>query len=297
MNVSTVNTIAAKQLLPTKTPRRRTPQWALSEHSKTSAPYQQEDRYHSRTIERALDALDAFGFSNAPRSLKEISAITSQPESSLYRVLTTLQKRNYLLQNRDGTYQLTRKVLYGRTLDMAEVLREFARPVLEDLGRSFDETVALSYLFTDYIQVLDTVETFHPIRVTNRIGRIIPPHCSSMGKAILAYQDNETADRMLETYGLNPRTVNSITDRGTLRRELENVRAQGFAVDREESMLGGVCYGAPIVSSGNVIGALSVSTPIPRLDSAREDSIRIGVMDAARRVGEALDAKFGKLPI
>ena len=296
MNVSTVNTIAAKQqLLPTKTPRRRTPQWALTERSKASAPDQQEDRYHSRTIERALDALDAFGFSNAPRSLKEISAITSQPESSLYRVLTTLQKRNYLLQNRDGTYQLTRKVLYGRTLDMAEVLREFARPVLEDLGRSFDETVALSYLFTDYIQVLDTVETFHPIRVTNRIGRIIPPHCSSMGKAILAYQDNETADRMLETYGLNPRTVNSITDRGTLRRELENVRAQGFAVDREESMLGGVCYGAPIVSSGSVIGALSVSTPIPRLDPAREDSIRIGVMDAARRVGEVLDAKFGKL--
>jgi DNA-binding IclR family transcriptional regulator len=294
MNISTVNTIAAKQLLPTKTPRRRTPQWALSEHSKASAPYQQEDRYHSRTIERALDALDAFGFSNAPRSLKEISAITSQPESSLYRVLTTLQKRSYLLQNRDGTYQLTRKVLYGRTLDMAEVLREFARPVLEDLGRSFDETVALSYLFTDYIQVLDTVETFHPIRVTNRIGRIIPPHCSSMGKAILAYQDNETADRMLETYGLNPRTVNSITDRGTLRRELENVRAHGFAVDREESMLGGVCYGAPIISSGSVIGALSVSTPIPRLDPAREDSIRLGVMDAARRVGEALDAKFGK---
>jgi IclR family acetate operon transcriptional repressor len=295
MNTSVANTIVAKQLLPTKTPRRRTPQWALSEHSKASAPDHQEDRYHSRTIERALDALDAFGFSNAPRSLKEISAITSQPESSLYRVLTTLQKRNYLLQNRDGTYQLTRKVLYGRTLDMAEVLREFARPVLEDLGRSFDETVALSYLFTDYIQVLDTVETFHPIRVTNRIGRIIPPHCSSMGKAILAYQDNETADRMLETYGLNPRTVNSITDRGTLRRELENVRAQGFAVDREESMLGGVCYGAPIVSSGNVIGALSVSTPIPRLDPAREDSIRLGVMEAARRVGDILDAKFGKL--
>ena len=295
MNTSTANTIVAKQLLPTKTPRRRTPQWALSEHSKAGIPYQQEDRYHSRTIERALDALDAFGFSNAPRSLKEISAVTSQPESSLYRVLTTLQKRNYLLQNRDGTYQLTRKVLYGRTLDMAEVLRELARPVLEDLGRSFDETVGLSYLFTDYIQVLDTVETFHPIRVTNRIGRIIPPHCSSMGKAILAYQDNETADRMLETYGLNPRTVNSITDRGTLRKEMEQVRAQGFAIDREESMLGGVCFGAPIACNASVIGALSVSTPIPRLSPAREDSIRLGVMEAARRVGEILDTKFGKL--
>ena len=116
-----------------------------------------------------------------------------------------------------------------------------------------------------------------------------------MGKAILAFQDSETADRMLETYGLNPRTVNSITDRGTLRREMEKVREQGFAVDREESMLGGVCYGAPIVCNGSVVGALSVSTPIPRLDPEREDSIRLGVMEAARRVGEVLDAKFGKL--
>lgn len=288
------NTMVETVKTQTKTPRRRTPQWALSEDKNETAPDRQEDRYHSRTIERALDALEAFGFSNAPHSLKEISAVTDQPESSLYRALTTLQKRNYLLQNRDGTYQLTRKVLYGRTLDMAECLRELARPILEELGRQFDETVSLSYLFTDYIQVLDTVETFHPIRVTNRAGRIIPPHCSSMGKAILAHQDNETADRMLETYGLNRRTEHSITDRQTLRREVEKARDEGYAVDREESMLGGICYGAPIFCGGSVIGALSVSTPVQRLNAEREEAIRTGVIEAAKRVSEVVQKHFAK---
>jgi len=295
MNSSVGDVIVNTEKPLVKTQRRRTPQWAIPESSKKPGREKQEERYHSRTIERALDALDAFGFSNAPYSLKEIKAITDQPESSLYRALTTLQKRNYLVQNRDGTYQLTRKVLYGRTLDMAESLRELARPLLEEIGRRFDETVSLSYFFTDYIQVLDTVETFHPIRVTNRAGRIIPPHCSSMGKAILAHQDNEIADRMLETYGLHRRTEHSITDRQTLRRELEKVRADGYACDREESMLGGICYGAAIMCNGRVIGALSVSTPTQRLTPEREEAIRHGVVDAARRVSEKVEKSFGKV--
>lgn len=284
----------AKTAGTTKKPRLRTPQWALAADGDGKRSAGQEDRYHSRTIERALDVLEAFGFSNAPRSLKEISAVTRQPESSLYRALTTLQKRDYLLQNRDGTYQLTPKVLYGRTLDMAEKLREVARPTLEELGRKFDETVSLSYLFTDYIQVLDTVETFHPIRVTNRAGRIIPPHCSSMGKAILAYQNNEIADRMLETYGLARRTEHSITDRQALRSEIEKTRKEGWAIDREESMLGGTCYGAPIFVGGTVIGALSVSSPVQRLNAEREEQIRTGVMEAAKKVSRDAEAALRK---
>jgi DNA-binding IclR family transcriptional regulator len=248
-----------------------------------------EDRYSSRTIERAFDALEAFESGNATLGLKELGTITRQPESSLYRVLSTLQKRGYLQQNHDGTYQLTHKVLYGRLFDRTEDLRRIARPILEELGQKFDETASLAYLYNDYIQVLDTVETFHPIRVINRPGRIIPPHCSSMGKIILAHQDNLTADRLLETYGLVRRTEYSIADRNELRHELVKVREQGFAADREESMLGGICFGAPIFSSpGHVIAALSVSTPKQRIDADKERSVQAAVIKAAREVSRLL---------
>ena len=278
-----------------KTPRRRQPQWAKVESITSVAPEAGDDRYHSRTIERAFDALEAFRSSAATLSLKELSAVTKQPESSLYRVLTTLQKRGYLHQNHDGTYQLTRKVLYGRIFDHTEDLRVIARPFLEELCQQFDETASLAYLFSDYIQVLDTVETFHPIRVTNRPGRIIPPHCSSMGKVILAYQDNNGADRLLETYGLVKRTEYTITDRQSLRKELLQVREQGFACDREESMLGGVCFGAPIFSSpGNVVAALSVSTPKQRMDPQREKAIQTAVVRSAQKVSELVSQAFSR---
>jgi DNA-binding IclR family transcriptional regulator len=279
----------AKKTAKTVTPRRRSPQWAVTDHAQTVVTEIHPDRYSSKAVERALDALEAFDSTSEAMSLKELSLATGQPESSLYRTLTTLQKRDYLLQNRNGTYQLTPKVLYGRMYEKAERVKMVARPYLEDLGRRFDETVSLAYLYTDYIQVLDTVETFHPIRVTNRAGRIIPPHCSSMGKIILSYQTNEVADRMLETYGLVRRTEYSISDRQALREEMERSRKAGYAVDRQESMLGGTCYGAPIFSAfGAAVAALSVSTPIQRLTPEREVEIRQAVVAVAAQISEAL---------
>ncbi|CAN5597051.1 IclR family transcriptional regulator [soil metagenome] len=284
-----MKTTAAKKTGKAITPRRRSPQWAVADFAETGTSDITPDRYSSKALERALDTLEAFDSTSEAMSLKELSQATGQPESSLYRTLTTLQKRDYLLQNRNGTYQLTTKVLQGRMYEKAERVRSVARPYLEELGRRFDETASLAYLFTDYIQVLDTVETFHPIRVTNRAGRIIPPHCSSMGKIILSYQTNDIADRMLETYGLVRRTQHSISDRQALREEMERSKEAGYAVDREESMLGGTCYGAPIFAgSGAVVAALSVSTPIQRLTPEREVEIRDAVMSVAAQISAAL---------
>lgn len=271
------------------TRRRRRPQWAAEKGAKNAEATSADQRYHSRTIERALDVLESFHANQPGLSLKELSAITGLPESSLFRVLLTLQKRDYLQQQTDGTYQLTRKVLLGRLYESAELVRTLARPQLEELASEFNETCSVAYVFGDHIQVLDTMETFHQIRVSNRRGRILPPHCSSMGKAILAFQTSEVADAMLEVYGLNRRTEHTIVDRHALRQELLTVRRLGFACDREESMLGGVCFGAPISSStGQVVAALSISTPTQRITPEREKAMQQRVREAAQAVTKKL---------
>ncbi|HEV2275255.1 MAG TPA: IclR family transcriptional regulator [Acidobacteriaceae bacterium] len=269
--------------------RRRRPNWANEGGNKPEPVDGSEERYHSRTIERALDVLETFDPNHASLSLKEISRIRKLPESTLFRILLTLQKRGYLEQHPDGTYQLSRKVLFGKLIEGAEHLRVLARPILEEIASEFNETASLAYLFEDHIQILDTVETFHPVRVTNRCGRILPPHCSSLGKAIVAFQPADLADRMLEAYGLNKRTEFSISDRSLLRLELERVRKSGFAVDREESTLGGICIGAPITAAnGRVRAAISVSTPVARLPKEKEALIQAAVMAAAKTISGKL---------
>ncbi|MGA2889517.1 MAG: IclR family transcriptional regulator [Terracidiphilus sp.] len=281
--------MATKVEKPSKTQksvRRRIPKWALQSATDITS----SDQYYLRSIGRALEVLDCFDGS-ASLALKDIGSATGLPESTLFRVLLTLEKHNYLRQAVDGTYQIAPKLLYGWLIKQANALRDKVRPELERLANHFNETASMAYLYTDRIEVLDSVETFHEIRMSNRIGRVLPPHCSAMGKAITAFQDSTHAERILEVYGLSRRTDHTITDRALLFREFDQIRKAGVGCDREESILGGICYAAAIQTPGQpVVAALSLSTPVVRMTPEREQETRTAVREAAIRIAQNLVA-------
>lgn len=267
---------------PAKPIRRRIPKWAL----KSATDADSNGQYYLRSIGRALEVLDCFD-GKSPLALKDIGLHTSLPESTLFRVLLTLEKHGYLEQAVDGTYQLAPKLRFGWLVERGNQMQAKVRPELERLVNRFNETASCAYLYEDRIHVLDSIETFHEIRITNRIGRVLPPHCSAMGKVITAFQDRLVADRILEVYGLAGRTDRTITDRGKLFEEFEEIRKSGVACDREESILGGICYSAAIRIPGEpVVAALSVSTPVARMTPEREEDTREAVLEAAKRISE-----------
>jgi DNA-binding IclR family transcriptional regulator len=262
--------------------RKRRPKWAVAGRQ-AEAPAGEEAPYFVRSISRALDVLEAFDEHRPTIALKDLSRIVGVPGSSLFRMLMMLQSRNYLEQNDDGSYQLAAKVLYGRLYEQAERFRRLVLPELQNLASQFNENASLAYLFGDRIQVIDSVESFHEIRLTNRRGRVLPPHCSAMGKAITAFQPPQEIDRILETYGLTPRTPNSISDRRALIAHFEQVRASGMAYDREESTPGGICVAAAIrAPQSRVVAAISVSTPLARIAPEREKEIAAGVLQTSQ---------------
>lgn len=266
-----------------KSVRRRIPKWALQ--TATGAPDNQQ--YYLRSIGRALEVLDCFD-GKSPLALKDISAGTGLPESTLFRVLLTLEKHGYLQQAVDGTYQLASKLRFGWLIEQGNAMRDQVRPELVRLGHRFNETASMAYLFEDRIHVLDSIESFHEIHVSNRVGRVLPPNCSAMGKAITAFQDRELADRIIEVYGLARRTDHTITDRTRLMQEFEEIRRTGIACDREESVLGGICFSAAIRPQGSpVLAALSISTPVLRMTPDREQEIRSAILESAQRIAQA----------
>jgi DNA-binding IclR family transcriptional regulator len=202
----------------------------------------------------------------------------------------TLERHKYLQQHHDGTYQLAPKLIFGWLVQAADHLRAIARPEIERLAHTFDETVSVSYLYDDRIHVLDCVETFHEIRMTNKIGRVLPPHCSAMGKVITAFQDRLLAERILEVYGLTTRTEHTIVDRHKLFAELDEARRAGIAVDREESIRGGICFGAALrTESKPVVAAISISTPAIRMSAQLEKEIKAALVESASRIARHLD--------
>jgi len=243
------------------------------------------ERYLSKAIGRALDVLDLFPDENCFLNLKEISVQMSLPESSLFRILVTLQDRAYLTQDSSGCYRLAHKVLFGKVRDRASVLKDRANPILRDLASRFNETASIAYLFETRIQVLDSVDTFHEVCIINKPGRVLPPHCSSLGKAIAAFQDPATCDEILGVYGLIRRTPHTVTDRQQLFAMFDEIRRSGYAVDREEASEGGICVAAPIRSGQKrVIASVSLSTPVARMTPEREKATIEAVIKAAGEI-------------
>jgi len=260
--------------------RRRTPKWVPQPLE--GAP--NESQYRLRSIARAVDVLNCFDGHNQ-LSLSDVASLIPLPRATLYRVLLTLEESACLLRNLDGTYRLTSKLAFGWLANSGNEMRDIARPELEHLTSQFSETANLAYLFEDRIHVLDSIESFHEIRISHRIGRLLPPHCTALGKVIAAFQDRPLVDRILETYGLSPRTDNTIVERLELLKEFQKIRETGIACDLEEFVSGVVCFAAAVHTEGSpVLAAISVSVPTMRLTAKREGEIQAAIHAAASRI-------------
>jgi len=245
--------------------------------------------YYSKAIGRALEVLDCFEDGEATLSLVEISKLKGFPESSLFRILLTLEAHGYIHRTADGSYRLAPKLLFGKLYDRANKIRDIVRPFLKQLNTQFNETASMGFLFQDRIEVVDTLEAIQEIRRTNTLGRVLPPHCSSIGKAIVAHQDRAVIDRILRINGLSQRTEKTITDHVQLLGEYSQIRSRGYSVDREESVPGGVCFGAPIFDERrHVIAAIIISVQIFRMPPEREHEVVRAVIETARKASDAI---------
>ena len=114
-------------------------------------------RRTSSTTSAPSAARSKFSIASTARSpfrSKRSALRVDLPETTLFRVLLTLERHKYLQQHRDGTYQLAPKLIFGWLVQAADHVRVIARPELERLANTFDETVSLSYLYDDRIHVL-----------------------------------------------------------------------------------------------------------------------------------------------
>jgi len=115
---------------------------------------------YTKAVSRALDVLECFPDGQTSLSLMEISQLVEFHESTLFRILLTLEGRGYLHRNDDGAYKLAPKLLLGRLYEYSEKIRQLVHPFLERLSHAFNETTSLKFLFDNKIQVIDFVSAF-----------------------------------------------------------------------------------------------------------------------------------------
>ncbi len=240
-------------------------------------------KYYVQAVGRAFDILELLSHSPETVSLVQISRTLRQSKSSVFRILNTLAQRGFVERRPGDQFAL---LPASRALIPDPVLANLtqaADPIMRDLGREFRESVSLAYLFENHIGVVAVVDSPQKVRMGNVLGGIIPPHASSLGKCITAFQSDPMRERLLRAYGIVAFTPKTITDETRLHAEYARIREQGYAVDAEESTAEGHCVGAPIRARGDrVVAALSISCLKSRL--VDEDKL----VEAVRRAAEEL---------
>jgi IclR family acetate operon transcriptional repressor len=245
----------------------------------------------SSSVERAFDLLDRIAAAG-PHGLTLGQLASEMPvaKSTTHRYVVTLLELGVLRRDKTERLRLGVKLveLAGALLD-ADSLRSAAEPVLDDLVARTQETVHLGLPADGHVVYIAKVESPQSVRLVSHIGARVPMHCSAMGKALLAYLDEEALRAALHG-PREARTAHTITAETALWRELEKVRASGVAIDDEENELGVRCIGTVVFGIGSEpVGALSVSAPASRMSLERCAEVAPAVIaaaeDIARRLG------------
>jgi IclR family KDG regulon transcriptional repressor len=249
-----------------------------------------------QTIERVSLILDILGKSPQGLSLGALSKKTSFPKGTTHRLLTSLAYFDYVRQDSiTKNYHLGFKLveLGNRLLNQLDFRTE-AHPFLIELAERTKETVHMVILDRNEVLYVDKVDTSEPnggLRMASMLGLRIPTHCSAVGKVLLAFLAEERLISIVKDKGLPRRTENTITDIEELKKHLQAIREQGYALDDEENEKGIKCIGAPIRDqSGEVKAAISISVPSIRvrtdtLMTTLKDQVTETAMKISRRLG------------
>ena len=234
----------------------------------------------SAVIDRISLVLDAFD-GPGRLTLAQLVRRTGLPRSSAHRMLERLVQLRWLRRSgRD--YELgMRLVELGSLAVHQDRLVRAARPLLSELHRATGLVVHLALLDGPDVVYLEKVGDRLASAVLTRVGGRQPAHCTAVGKAILAFRD-EDAEVDLQFR----KTKYSISASTQLAHELAKVRARGIAFEREESQLGFGCVAAPIGGPGDAVAAVSVCGPMNRMmfDQRLAAPIRMTAMGIWRNV-------------
>ncbi|REE97565.1 IclR family transcriptional regulator [Thermomonospora umbrina] len=219
-----------------------------------------------RALERALELLEHLADAGGEMALSELTDRSGLPMPTIYRLMRTMVNQGYVRQEPSKRYALgPRLIRLGESA--TRLLGTWARPALARLVDEVGETANMAVLEGDAVVYVAQVPSRHSMRMFTEVGRRVQPHCTGVGKALLAQLPAESVREIVARTGMAAHTPHTITDPDTLLAELVRVREQGYALDDQEQEIGVRCVAVPLPDAP-APAAISVSGPSARLTRA-----------------------------
>lgn len=249
--------------------------------------------YRVEALARGLAVLDAFAGDVPKLGVTDVARIAGLPTSTTFRLLATLEVAGYLERLPDGEFRPSFRVLrLGDAALRGSDLVEVSSGILRHLAESTGLSVNLGVLNGDHVLYLIRQRGTALVSANLQVGSTLPAVYSSMGKVMLAFLEPKDLEARLQGWdfssGLSTRSVRSLT---ALKRQLAQVRVDGYSAQDEEVAPGLRAIAAPVRNSdGRVVAAVNLASTAsefdldllisrfrgPLLDVARDLSSRLG---------------------
>ena len=242
-----------------------------------------------QTVQKALNLLEALVRSGQPRRLTELARELGLTKPNVYRLLSTLSVLGYVKKDpATSLYSPTLKLwemgsMLVRDVDLVSVANPRLRRLCEECG----ESVQLTVFDAGYAVYVDKVDSAQPLKAMTSIGSRLPASVTSTGKALLAWLPSEALDMAFQH--VKRYTPLTLTRRKDIERDLEEIRARGYAINRGEFRVGISGIAAPIRDrTGGVVASIGVWGAEKNILGPRQHELAHLATVAARDVSQSL---------
>jgi IclR family transcriptional regulator, KDG regulon repressor len=248
-----------------------------------------KDRCHMiHSVSNASTVLKLFSEDIPEWGVSEAAKRLGLAKSTASEMMSTLASQGLLARTSTGRYRLGWYLLeLSRTLLNTSDFYTEANPVMRGLVSRWGVSTSLGVLSGSQFTFVERLYASSRMQnIISQFNRPIPVYGSSIGKALLANQKQLEVTKLIEKQGLLPLTPNTITTENRLIYELEQIRRQGYALDKEE-VLSGICsVSAPIFDlDGRVIASISLVVPATSFYPHQEHFADI-ISNAGQRISE-----------
>lgn len=239
-----------------------------------------------QSLRRAFELLEAIADNGGFVAVSTLAVESGLPLPTVHRLLRTMVNLGFVQQLPSRQYALgPRLIRLGESAS-----RSFGvsvEPFLAELVERTGETANLAVLEGDVVVYVAQVPSKHAMRMFTEIGRRVLPHCTGVGKALLAQLSNDQVRQIVGRTGMPARTPSTITSYEALIADLDLIRARGYSEDNAEQEIGVRCIAASIPGV-DMPSAVSISGPSARLTHDAVAEFAPVVKSVAASVGRAL---------
>ena len=241
-----------------------------------------------QSLSRGLTIIELLAKSESSLGVTEISKHLGIDKSSATRLIQTLVEHGFAVKDPESRRFLVgpkMKSLVDITAE-ARPLKALSMPLLQTLMERTGENSHVAVYSQEQCLVVADIESTAQLRVVSGEGRLIPNHCTAIGKCLIAFGDYPLPR------DLNSHTPRTISSRDQLKLHMEQIRDRGFAMDDEEHEYGVRCMAAPVYNkAGKAIASIGISGPTVRVTLDKVPELSKIVMKAGDDLSKLLAEK------